>query len=108
MTILSTLVFETDLSGQPVADPKADALRAIAERGEEAERRLAAIDGWRPFALEINLRCGGTTHPLFALTALTDGAYEPLSGEYRTRHGELKHYAATDHLDSAALRIARS
>ena len=59
-------------------------------------------DGWRPFALEINLRCGGTTHPLFALTALTDGAYEPLSGEYRTRHGEVKQYAATDHLDSPA------
>ena len=59
-------------------------------------------DGWRPFALEINLRCGGTTHPLFALTALTDGAYEPLSGEYRSRCGEVKHYAATDHLDSAA------
>jgi PGM1 C-terminal domain len=57
---------------------------------------------WRPLALEINLRCGGTTHPLFALTALTDGAYEPLSGEYRTRLGDLKHYAATDHLDSPA------
>jgi hypothetical protein len=57
---------------------------------------------WKPFALEINLRCGGTTHPNFALTALTDGAYDPLAGEYRTRHGELKYYAATDHLDSPA------
>jgi PGM1 C-terminal domain len=61
-------------------------------------------DGWRPFALEINLRCGGTTHPYFALTALTDGAYEPLAAEYRTRLGEIKHYAATDHLDSEAYR----
>jgi hypothetical protein len=26
---------------------------------------------WRPYAVEINLRCGGTTHPLFALTALS-------------------------------------
>lgn len=59
-------------------------------------------EGWRPFALEINLRSGGTTHPLFALTTLTDGAYEPLSGEYRTRLGDIKHYAATDHLDSPA------
>ena len=65
---------------------------------------VAVADGaeWQPYALEINLRCGGTTHPLFALTALTDGAYEPLSGEYRTRHGDIKHYAATDHLDSPA------
>jgi hypothetical protein len=59
-------------------------------------------DDWRLYALEINLRCGGTTHPLFALTALTDGAYEPLAGEYRSRDGALKYYAATDHLDSPA------
>jgi hypothetical protein len=57
---------------------------------------------WDVWALEINLRCGGTTHPNFALTALTDGAYEPLAGEYRNRSGVIKHYAATDHLDSPA------
>jgi hypothetical protein len=61
-------------------------------------------DSWQTYALEINLRCGGTTHPLFALTALTDGAYDPLAAEYRTRLGDLKHYAATDHLDSPAYR----
>lgn len=59
-------------------------------------------DGWRPSALEINLRAGGTTHPFFALQALTDGLYDPLAGEYRTRMGDIKHYAATDHLDNPA------
>jgi hypothetical protein len=59
-------------------------------------------DGWHPYALEINLRAGGTTHPFFALQALTDGVYDPLAGEYRTRLGDLKYYAATDHLDSPA------
>jgi PGM1 C-terminal domain len=59
-------------------------------------------DGWRSYALEVNLRCGGTTHPLFALTSLTDGAYDPLAGEWRTRLGDIKHYAATDYLDSPA------
>jgi len=59
---------------------------------------------WEPYALEINLRCGGTTHPLFALTSLTDGVYDPLAGEWRTRLGDLKYYAATDHLDSPAYR----
>ena len=59
---------------------------------------------WTPYALEINLRCGGTTHPLFALTSLTDGVYDPLAGEWRTRLGDIKHYAATDHLDSEAYR----
>ena len=68
-------------------------------------RRRAKEDGdWQPYALEINLRCGGTTHPLFALTTLTDGVYDPLAGEYRTRLGDVKHYAATDHLDSPAYR----
>jgi hypothetical protein len=61
-------------------------------------------DTWESYALEINLRCGGTTHPLFALTSLTDGVYDPLAGEWRTRFGELKYYAATDHLDSPAYR----
>ena len=51
---------------------------------------------WEPYALEINLRSGGTTHPLFALTSLTDGVYDPLAGEWRTRFGDIKHYAATD------------
>jgi len=74
--------------------------------GRAAVDFVAVRDGgaWRTYAVEINLRCGGTTHPLFALTALTDGAYDPLAGEYRTGHGELKHYAATDHLDSPDYR----
>lgn len=64
---------------------------------------FAAVErngSWETYALEINLRCGGTTHPLFALTSLTDGAYDALAGEWRTRHGQIKHYVATDHLDS--------
>lgn len=90
----------------------------IAAEGLKIGRRLvregvigrAAVDfvvvqqeaAWRAYALEINLRCGGTTHPFFALQALTDGLYDPLAGEYRTKLGALKHYAATDHLDSPA------
>ena len=90
----------------------------IAAEGLKVGRRLAregvigraAVDfatvrrdgAWESYALEINLRCGGTTHPLFALTSLTDGIYDPLAGEWRTRMGELKYYAATDHLDSPA------
>jgi hypothetical protein len=90
----------------------------IASEAHKVGRRLAregvigraAVDfatvrrdgAWEPYALEINLRCGGTTHPLFALTSLTDGVYDPLAGEWRTRYGDVKHYAATDHLDSPA------
>jgi pheganomycin biosynthesis PGM1-like protein len=98
------------------ADPGYAAL--IASEALKVGRRLAregvigraAVDfaavrrdgHWEPYALEINLRSGGTTHPLFALTSLTDGVYDPLAGEWRTRFGDIKHYAATDHLDSPA------
>ena len=57
---------------------------------------------WQPYAIEINLRCGGTTHPFMALSTLTDGLYDPLAGEFRTRLGDIKHYVATDHLDAPA------
>ena len=59
---------------------------------------------WAVYAIEINLRCGGTTHPFMAISTLTDGVYEPLSGEFRTRLGDIKHYVATDHLDAPAYR----
>lgn len=39
-----------------------------------------------------------------AISTLTDGVYEPLSGEFRTRLGDIKHYVATDHLDAPAYR----
>jgi PGM1 C-terminal domain len=87
---------------------------ALATEGLKVGRRLAregvigrcAVDfvatprcgGWQLYALEVNLRCGGTTHPFFTLQALTDGRYDPLAAEYRTANGELKHYVATDHL----------
>ena len=45
---------------------------------------------------------GSISFPFFALQALTDGIYDPLAGEYRTRLGDIKHYVATDHLDAPA------
>ena len=59
-------------------------------------------EGWELSAIEINLRSGGTTHPFMALSTLTDGVYDPLAGEFRTRLGDIKHYVATDHLDAPA------
>ena len=32
---------------------------------------------WEPYAIEINLRKGGTTHPFLTLQFLTDGTYDP-------------------------------
>ena len=58
-------------------------------------------DEWRAHAIEINLRNGGTTHPLLTLQALTDGEYRHDDGYFRTDVGA-RHYFATDHLEHEA------
>jgi hypothetical protein len=55
---------------------------------------------WRPYAIEINLRNGGTTHPFLTLQALTDGGYDPRTHEFRSASGQVKYYIATDHLEA--------
>jgi hypothetical protein len=59
---------------------------------------------WRPYAIEINLRKGGTTHPFQTLVALSGGSYDAASGAFLTRAGEQRHYVATDHLEAPQLR----
>ncbi len=54
---------------------------------------------WRPYAIEINLRCGGTTHTFIAAQGLTDGEYDVERAEFRGADGRLKHYVASDHLE---------
>lgn len=53
---------------------------------------------WRQYAIEINLRKGGTTHPFLMLDFLTDGTYDPSTGLYRTATGQSRYYVATDNL----------
>jgi hypothetical protein len=60
---------------------------------------------WEPYAIEINLRKGGTTHPFLTLQYLTDGIYDPESGDFTTELGERRYYVASDHVESAAYRI---
>jgi hypothetical protein len=59
---------------------------------------------WLPFAIELNLRKGGTTHPYETLASLTGGTYDPDSATFTTRQGQQKHYVATDHLEEPQLR----
>jgi hypothetical protein len=63
-----------------------------------------ADGGWSAYAIELNLRRGGTTHPFLTLQYLTDGRYEPASGLFLTPRGREKHLVATDHLESELLR----
>jgi hypothetical protein len=59
---------------------------------------------WTPYAIELNLRKGGTTHPFLTLQFLTDGRYDPTTALFMTPRGHEKHLVATDHLESELLR----
>ncbi len=59
---------------------------------------------WTPYAIELNLRRGGTTHPFLTLQFLTDGRYDPTTALFMTPRGHEKHLVATDHLESEMLR----
>ena len=59
---------------------------------------------WRHLAIEINLRKGGTTHPILMLQFLTEGHYVPEPGEFLTPPGRPRSYYATDNLESPRYR----
>ena len=50
------------------------------------------------FALEVNLRKGGTTHPYSALRNLAPGRYDSDAGRWVTAEGEPRWYRSTDNL----------
>lgn len=95
--------------------------RLISKHAEQIGQRLAqkgalgrfAVDfvvvrdaggSWTPYAIELNLRKGGTTHPFLTLQFLTDGRYDPATALFTTPRGHEKHLVATDHLESPMLR----
>jgi hypothetical protein len=57
---------------------------------------------WRAYAIEINLRDGGTTHTFGTLRLLTRGTYDPQRNEFTTASGGCRHYRATDDLENPA------
>ena len=94
--------------------------RLITKHAEQIGQRLAregalgrfAVDfvvvrdvsgSWTPYAIELNLRKGGTTHPFLTLQFLTDGRYDPATALFTTPRGHEKHLVATDHLESPML-----
>ena len=58
--------------------------------------------GWKHYAIEINLRKGGTTHPFLTLKFLTSGNYSMEDGLFYAPSGKPKYYFATDTLHSDA------
>jgi hypothetical protein len=59
---------------------------------------------WEQYAIEVNLRKGGTTHPYLVLHFLTGGKFDADLGVYKTLQGHPKYYVATDALKSEAFK----
>jgi hypothetical protein len=55
---------------------------------------------WRPYAIEVNLRKGGTTAPYLVLQYLTDGTYQAEKSLFTTSRGDPKYYVSSDHVES--------
>ena len=82
--------------------------RAVGERlAEHGVLGRASIDfaaardargRWNLFALEVNLRKGGTTHPYAALRNLAPGHYDEAAGRWFIPDGSSRSYWATDNL----------
>jgi hypothetical protein len=59
---------------------------------------------WERYALEINMRMSGTTHPLMNMQLLTHGTYDVRTGLHMTPRGEPRYYVATDNLSAPHYR----
>jgi hypothetical protein len=59
---------------------------------------------WHSYAIELNLRKGGTTHPFLTLQFLTDGTYDPETASFAAPSGRAKCFVASDHLEAEAYR----
>jgi hypothetical protein len=55
---------------------------------------------WKHYAIEINLRKGGTTHPFLMLQFLTNGNYNADTGKFITASGNERFYFASDNVTS--------
>ncbi len=81
-------------------------LKAYGVAGRYSVDFISVRDGddWKHYAIEINLRKGGTTHPFLMLQFLTDGRYQADTGLYLTPTGRERYYYASDNLVSEDYR----
>lgn len=61
-------------------------------------------DAWVHYAIEINLRKGGTTHPYLMLDYLTQGHYNEDTGIYCMANGQPRFYFSSDNLFDTCYR----
>ncbi len=61
-------------------------------------------NSWKHYALEINIRKGGTTHPYLMLQFLTDGKYDDRTGIYETATKQQRYYYSSDNIQNNAYK----
>ena len=61
-------------------------------------------DCWKHYAIEINLRKGGTTHPFLMLQFVTDGKYDEEKGVFEMPNKQFRYYFASDNLQNESYR----
>ncbi len=66
--------------------------------------RANDTSSWETYAIEINLRKGGTTHPFLTLQFLTGGVYDPDAATFTSSNGRQKFLVASDHVESPRYR----
>lgn len=59
---------------------------------------------WKHYAIEINLRKGGTTHPFLMLQFLTNGKYDYEQGDYFTPNQQKRYYFCSDNLQDESFK----
>ena len=104
-------VFPADPAySRKISEPALAIGRHLAERGVLGRFAVDFVTvqddagEWDAYAIELNLRKGGTTHPFLTLQFLTDGRYDPVTALFTAPSGREKHLVATDHLESELLR----
>jgi hypothetical protein len=103
-------VFPADPSySRLISEPAMAVGRELADRGVLGRFAVDFVavrdteDDWTAYAIELNLRKGGTTHPFLTLQYLVGGAYDGDAGLYRAASGAPKYLVATDHLEDDRL-----
>ena len=104
-------VFPADTAYAPLITREAEKVgKRLAKEGVIGRFALDFVvvrgrnDKWDPYAIEINLRKGGTTHPFLTLQFLTDGTYDSQTGIFTAPNGQQKFFVASDHVESPRYR----
>ena len=104
-------VFPADPAySRKISEPALAIGRSLAEKGVLGRFAVDFVTvrdetgEWQAYAIELNLRKGGTTHPFLTLQFLAGGSYDGDAGVYRTASGATKHLVATDHLEDERLK----